>query len=106
MPVVNWQQTLRHHGWTNSWTRCSVLRTSIAASPCSDFRKRTDDHHRSAVASLGDVAGPGPARTSGRVARHLDQPGPGTAHHRRLCARAGGVPCLLYTSDAADEEDS
>src|SRR5664280_1643643 len=43
----------------------------------------------------GEVAGPGPARTSGRVARHLDQPGPGTAHHRRLCARAGGVPAGL-----------
>src|SRR5664280_2348673 len=64
MPVVNWQQTLRHHGWTNSWTRCSVLRTSIAASPCSDFRKRTDDHHRSAVASLATTWRPWGLRQS------------------------------------------
>ena len=43
----------------------------------------------------GEVARPGPARTSRRVARRLDQPGPGAAHHRRVCARAGGVSAGL-----------
>ena len=61
----------------------------------------TDRHHdhelRGAVAHehRGEVAGPGPARASRRVAHDLDQPGPCASHHRRLCARAGGVPAGL-----------
>ena len=43
----------------------------------------------------GEVARPGPARTSRRVARHLDQPGSCAAHHRRVCAGAGGVSAGL-----------
>jgi len=43
----------------------------------------------------GEVARPGPARTSRRVARHLDQPGSGATDNRRVCAGAGGVSAGL-----------
>ena len=43
----------------------------------------------------GEVARPGPARTSRRVARHLDQPGSGATDDRRVCAGAGGVSAGL-----------
>jgi putative transposase len=44
----------------------------------------------------GEVARPGTVRTSRRVARHLDQLGPGAADDRRVCARAGGVSAGLW----------
>ena len=43
----------------------------------------------------GEVARPGTARTSRRVAGHLDQPGPGAADDRCVCAGAGGVSAGL-----------
>jgi putative transposase len=61
----------------------------------------TDRHHdhelRGPVTRerRGEVAGPGSARTSRRVAHDLDQSGPCAPHHRRLRARAGGVPAGL-----------
>jgi hypothetical protein len=42
-----------------------------------------------------EVARPGPARTSRRVAGHLDQSGSCPADHRRVCAGAGRVPAGL-----------
>jgi putative transposase len=43
----------------------------------------------------GEVARPGTVRTSRRVARHLDQLGPGAADDRRVCAGTGGVSAGL-----------
>jgi len=43
----------------------------------------------------GEVAGLRAARASGRVARHLDEPGSGAANDRRVCARAGRVSAGL-----------
>jgi transposase len=61
----------------------------------------TDRHHDhelrgpAAREHRGEVARPGSARASRRVAHDLDQPWPCATHHRRLRARAGGVPAGL-----------
>jgi len=61
----------------------------------------TDRHRRHVVRGpaarehRGELARPGPARTSRRVARHLDQPGSGATDDRRVCAGAGGVSAGL-----------
>jgi len=61
----------------------------------------TDRHHdhelRGPVARehRGEMARPGSARASRRVAHDLDQSGPRATHYRRLCAGARGVPAGL-----------
>jgi transposase InsO family protein len=61
----------------------------------------TDRHHdhelRGPVGRehRAEVARPGSARAIRRVAHDLDQSGPCAAHHRRVCARARGVPAGL-----------
>lgn len=61
----------------------------------------TDRHHdhelKGPVAHehRGEVARPGSARASCRVAQHLDQSGPCSAHHRRLRPWTRGVPARL-----------